>query len=88
MLNLLRQKGLTVPEWGYIVETLPAVNSLAGLMQRHKSLLCQAYSCLDPYYAHAVVIHEKQMYDPWAGLNPSWPWDRIISAAYPVDGVT
>ena len=52
---------------------------MGGLMHRHKTLLCELSSCLDPGYAHAVVVHEGQCYDPNAGMNPSYSWDKYIS---------
>jgi len=52
--------------------------NLAQAMREHYALWCSVYDSIDPNFAHAVVIHGNQLYDPHAGMNPTWPWSRVI----------
>lgn len=40
--------------------------------------------CRDVQYAHAVLLHQGNLYDPWCGLNPMWPWSRYIQRVWEV----
>lgn len=53
--------------------------SVGALIKQHTTLLCAVSSSIDPNFAHAVVIHNNDLYDPHAGMNPTWPWDRVIT---------
>lgn len=50
-------------------------NNIPQLKGTH---LCSVYSFIDKDYAHAVVLHDGVLYDPWHGINPDWPWHRRI----------
>ena len=52
---------------------------LGYLIPKHKTMIATLSSCVDVQFAHAVVIHGGQCYDPHWGMNPSWPWDKYIS---------
>lgn len=59
-------------------------NCLGYLIRNHRTLWCSVYSIVDGNYGHAVLIHDQQLYDPWHGLNPQWPWHRMIGSAAPI----
>lgn len=40
--------------------------------------------CKDVQYAHAVLLHRGDLYDPWCGMNPMWPWSRYIQRVWEV----
>ena len=56
----------------------PTHANLAQMMREHRTLWCSVYDFADPGFAHAVLIHDGQLYDPHAGMNPTWPWSRVI----------
>lgn len=66
---------------------LDSTKALGHLIREHKTLLCSVLDYNDVHYAHAVVIHNGQLFDPSCGMNPTWPWSRVISQASPVDGI-
>lgn len=59
--------------------------NLAQMMRENRTLWCSVYDFLDPNFAHAVLIHDRQLYDPHAGMNPVWPWSRVIGNVATVD---
>ena len=79
-----RHLGVEYPDGGYIVDGF-GDRSLPVLMSKHRTLMCTVASCLDLDFRHRVVIHDRELYDPGAGMNPSWPWDYRVCAAAPVD---
>jgi hypothetical protein len=59
--------------------------SLVGLMKSHPTMLLNVTDCRAWHdYAHAVILHKGMVYDPWAGINPMWPWSRVIWSARPI----
>jgi hypothetical protein len=84
--RLYRLYGLTIPDESFAIapfETNP--RSLTWLMQNHTTLLCSLYDWKDIHYAHAIIIHNGDLYDPWHGMNPTWPWHRVIGQATPIE---
>lgn len=63
---------------GYVTEGM-GNHAIGALMRRHPTLLCSLSSYTDVNFAHAIVIHEGQCYDPSDGMNPVYPWHRYIS---------
>jgi hypothetical protein len=61
------------------------MKSLGVLAKEHQTLLCSVNDYRDVCFGHAVVIHAGDLYDPHAGINPAWPWSRVITHASPVD---
>lgn len=60
-------------------------SSLSNLVRKFQTLFCSVTDTRAPHeYAHAVIIHDQMLYDPWAGVNPMWPWSRHIWCAQPV----
>lgn len=57
---------------------------LGALMRKNRTLLCSVFDYTDINFAHNVVIHDLQLYDPHDGMNPSWRWSRVIGYAQPV----
>jgi len=72
----LSRVGFTVEGWGE--------NCLGALRKKYPTLWLRMSDCLDPGYGHAALLHENQVYDPFWGLNPRWPWHRYVSHATPV----
>lgn len=60
------------------------LDSLVGLRKRNSTLMLSVYDCMDANYAHAVLLHEGNLYDPYLGLNPQWPWSRVIALAFEI----
>lgn len=60
------------------------LNSLVGLRKRNSTLMLSVYDTMDANYAHAVLLHEGNLYDPYLGINPHWPWSRVIALAFHV----
>lgn len=75
---------LDVPNMSPIIAPFSASANLGDMLRKDRPLLCSVLSWTDPHFAHAVVIHEKTLYDPALGVNPAWPWDRVIWRALPV----
>ncbi len=71
------------PHSAFIVEGF-GDQALGALTQKYETLYCGVYSWKDPNFSHAVLIHNKDVYDPWDGINPSWPSDRYIGDAMPI----
>ena len=62
-----------------------ASKPFTALMNDHKTMWLHIADYKDSSYAHAVMVHEKHMYDPWRGLDPiDWPWTRYIWTAMPI----
>jgi hypothetical protein len=78
---------LNVPRTRFIIQPFSDGQGLAELMRNHRTLLCSAMSWKDPGYAHSIVIHDGELYDPSDGMNPNWPWHRVIAMATPVENI-
>jgi hypothetical protein len=59
-------------------------HSFGALAREHETLLCSVYSWVNENYAHAVIFHRGELYDPYDGMNPEWPWHRFIGQITPV----
>src|SRR4051794_25825618 len=55
--------GLTPPNYSYAIAPFENNDrSLMWLMNSHKTLLCSVYDWKDIHYAHAIVIHDGEMF--------------------------
>lgn len=60
-------------------------NALLGVLARDGDThWLSVADCLDVQYAHAVLLHQGQLYDPWCGINPMWPWSRYIQRSWDI----
>ena len=75
--RLFTHFGIALPKEGYLIESF-GDQTVAALMKKHSTMLCSVYSYIDGNFGHYVVLHEGQLYDPWDGMNPAWPWHRHI----------
>jgi hypothetical protein len=50
----------------------------------HSTLLVSQFDWLDTAFSHCVLLHNGMMYDPAMGINPHWPWTRVIGMLSPV----
>ena len=66
--------GVPIQFWGE--------GNLMDMMRAHETLLVSVNSITDPNFSHAAVIHQRQLYDPHYGMNPTWEWDKVLSRAY------
>lgn len=55
---------------------------LGSLAKCNETLWLSVSDCIDPQYGHAVLLHQGQLYDPWCGMNPMWPWSRYVVKAW------
>jgi hypothetical protein len=89
--RIVKRYGLKLDVWSgsFIVGYFPIdpTKSLATLMKQHRTLLCSVNDYRDASFGHAIVIHNGDLYDPHAGMNPTWPWSRVISHVQPVEGI-
>lgn len=85
-LRACAQLGIELSETSTIVDGFDwgEERTLACLMRKSGTLLASVYDAINPNYAHAVVIHGSQLYDPTSGINPSWPWSRFFGKVRPV----
>jgi hypothetical protein len=81
--KVFKHFGREFPKSAFLVETF-GENALGALMRKYETLYCGVYSWKDVNYAHAIVIHKGDLFDPWDGLNPKWPSDRFIGDAMPI----
>ncbi len=82
--ELLRQLGCPTPDGSYLIEAF-GNRTIAALQRKHPTMILSVFSCIDPQYSHAVVLHKGDLYDPWSGMNPQWPWHRYIAIARAVE---
>lgn len=54
---------------------------LGALVRGHEVVIACWSSCIDPGYAHETLISGSRCYDPWCGVDPSYPWHRYVSRA-------
>jgi hypothetical protein len=78
--------GITYPESerGFLINA--AERNLVQLVKEHRTLWCTVADWKDESYGHAVLVYDGHLYDPWRGIDPSWPWSRHIWKAMPVEG--
>lgn len=79
--------GVVLPDTSYPIATFGGVG-LGELMRKHPTLWVSVFSPIDPHFAHACIIHERELYDPFAGMNPTWPWHRVIAKAMVVTPIS
>lgn len=72
----------------YMTQSVPVIywgtDSLMELMRQASTYIVSVNSCLDPNFAHAAILHERELYDPFYGMNPQYPWDKTITRVYHV----
>lgn len=70
-------------EAGWPVDSIE--KTLPFFMRAHRTLWCQVLDARDPAWGHAVLLHARHLYDPWRGIDPSWPWSRWIWKVMPIE---
>jgi hypothetical protein len=53
-------------------------HTLAKWVKAYRVLEGSVLCTRDPSYAHAVLLVDGHLYDPWRGIDPEWPWSRFI----------
>lgn len=79
--SALQQLGVKWDERTYPVACFGDNNNyrhLAQYLREHETVWASVFSAIDPQYSHAVLIHKGQLYDPYHGVDPMYPWHRII----------
>lgn len=71
--------GVTIGD-NYVVETY-GNQSLSALSKHHKTMWVSVLDCVNPNFGHAVLFHDGNIYDPFYGINPQWPWSHRIASA-------
>lgn len=59
-------------------------NSIGYLSKTYNTLWCSLSDWKDVQYGHAILIHNRTVYDPDKGINPDWPSAKYISRIQPV----
>lgn len=83
--RFLKPRGMQVGA-AYVVEGF-GCQSLPFLVSHNNTLWCSVYDALDRDFAHSVLIGEGDLLDPVHGVNPSWPWSRMITIARVIERV-
>lgn len=79
----LASHGVEHSDQVHITEAL-GDNAIAALMRKYTTMWVTVFSCVESGYGHACILHNGDLYDPYDGVNPHWPWHRYIAQIAPI----
>jgi hypothetical protein len=77
------QFGIEVDPVGYRPAWMDTYR-VGKMAKDHGTLVVSQFDWLDTAFSHCVLIHNGVLYDPALGINPQWPWTRVIGLTSPV----
>jgi hypothetical protein len=75
--DVCERYGIELSQSGYAAKWMDQYR-IGKMAKEHGTLFVSLFDWFDTAFGHCVLIHNGQLYDPTLGMNPQWPWTRVI----------